>query len=70
MNTMSETEHVSTCFQGVGEMSHLSQPEDSITAKNDLQQKLDLLVARFSAALLQEGLDEKVLIRGLQFELV
>lgn len=57
MNTLSESEQVST-------------NEESKSVKDDLQDQLNLRAARFSTALLQEELDEKVLMKGLKFELV
>jgi hypothetical protein len=37
---------------------------------SSLQQKLDLRAARCAAAIFHPGLDEKVLLMGLKFELV
>jgi hypothetical protein len=70
MNTMPESEHLSSNFQAVEDDSNGSQPREPKSVKDDLQDTLNLRAARFSTALLQEELDEKVLIKGLQFELV
>jgi hypothetical protein len=63
-----EKELVSTEYEDIEEVSNPSQASE--LSQGDLQQQLDTHVARFSAAITQEGLHETVLIRGLQFELV
>jgi hypothetical protein len=53
----------------VNEIEEIRSPMPAWSA-HDLQQKLDSIAARFFAALMQEGLDEKLLLTGLKFELV
>lgn len=54
----------------VEEIPHDPEDDCPTLSASGLQGKLELLAARFSAALASEGIDEQALSLGLNFELV